>query len=284
LHSLYIEDGARLAGTGSNPVYDLHANGRELLTMPDIPPIDHLRNMVNAADRIVFFTGAGISTESGIPDFRSPGTGLWTKMAPIQFQDFIASEDVRQESWRRRFDGSRTMESAKPNIGHRAVARLTELGKTLAVITQNVDNLHQDSGIPANRIIELHGNASYATCLSCRMRYEMADLEAQYRSQGNVSPCSHCGGIIKTATISFGQEMPQHEMSRAQQAIEACDLCIVVGSSLVVYPAAGFPEYAKSLGAGLAIVNREETPLDPLADVVVHEEIGPTLGYVVGIN
>jgi NAD-dependent deacetylase len=252
--------------------------------MPNLPPIDRLRRMVDAAERIVFFTGAGISTESGIPDFRSPGTGLWNKMAPIQFQDFVASEQVRQESWRRRFDGSRAMENARPNNGHRAVARLTELGKTLAVITQNVDNLHQHSGVPPNKVIELHGNASYAKCLSCGVRYEMADLEGQYRDQGRVAPCSRCGGIIKTATISFGQEMPQHEMSRAQEAIEGCDLCIVVGSSLVVYPAAGFPEYAKRRGAGLAIVNREETPLDPIADVVVHGEIGPSLGYLAGMN
>jgi NAD-dependent deacetylase len=252
--------------------------------MTDNPPIDRLRRLVDAAERIVFFTGAGISTESGIPDFRSPGTGLWTKITPIEFQDFVASEAVRQESWRRRFDGARSMEGAKPNVGHHAVARLTELGKTLAVITQNVDNLHQDSGVPDAKIIELHGNASYAKCLSCELRYEMADLEAQFRKHARVAPCSRCGGIIKSATISFGQAMPEAAMARAQEAVEACDLCIVVGSSLVVYPAAGFPEYAKRLGAGLAIVNREETPLDPIADVVVHEEIGPTLGHVVGIN
>jgi len=133
-------------------------------------------------------------------------------------------------------------------------------------------------------VIELHGNASYAKCLSCELRYEMAELEAQFRTHERVAPCSRCGGIIKSATISFGQAMPEEQMARAQTAVEACDLCIVVGSSLVVYPAAGFPQYAKQLGAGLAILNREETPLDPMADVVVHEEIGPTLGYVVGVN
>jgi NAD-dependent deacetylase len=159
-----------------------------------------------------------------------------------------------------------------------------ELGKAIAVVTQNVDNLHQDSGVPDDRVIELHGNASYATCLSCALRYEMADLEAQFRRHQRIDPCGRCGGIIKSATISFGQAMPEDAMARAQVAIEDCDLCIVVGSSLVVYPAAGFPEYAKRRGAGLAIVNREETPLDPIADVTVHEEIGPTLGYVVGIQ
>jgi NAD-dependent deacetylase len=252
--------------------------------MPDSNDIENLRGLVDEAQRIVFFTGAGISTESGIPDFRSPGTGLWNKIKPIQFQDFVASDEVRQESWRRRFTGERAMEGAKPNVGHRAIAELTNAGKTLAVITQNVDNLHQDSGVPDAQVIELHGNASYAACLSCQMRYEMADLEAQFKKHQRVDPCARCGGIIKSATISFGQAMPEDAMARAQAAVEACDLCVVVGSSLVVYPAAGFPEYAKRLGAGLAIVNREETPLDPLADVVVHEEIGPTLGYVVGIN
>jgi len=246
--------------------------------------IEALRRLIDEAQRIVFFTGAGISTESGIPDFRSPGTGLWNKMKPIQFQDFLASEDVRQESWRRRFEGDQTMAAAKPNKGHRAVARLVEMGKGLAIITQNVDNLHQDSGVPADKVIELHGNASYATCLSCQTRYEMADLEQEFRSQRRIGPCSRCGGIIKSATISFGQAMPEREMARAQEAVEGADLCLVIGSSLVVYPAAGFPEYAKQRGANLAILNREETPLDPLADVVVHEEIGPALSYVVGIN
>ncbi len=246
--------------------------------------LEELRRMIDEARRIVFFTGAGISTESGIPDFRSPGTGLWTKMKPIQFQDFLASDEIRQESWRRRFEGERAMERAEPNRGHRAIARLVETGKVLAVITQNVDNLHQDSGVPDDRVIELHGNASYAKCLGCELRYEMAELEAQFRRHGRVEPCSRCGGIVKSATISFGQAMPEREMERAQAAVEGCDLCVVLGSSLVVYPAAGFPEYAKRLGAGLAIVNREETPLDHLADVVLHQEIGPTLGFVVGVN
>ncbi|MFW6093112.1 MAG: SIR2 family NAD-dependent protein deacylase [Pseudomonadota bacterium] len=252
--------------------------------MNDQSNLERLRRLVDEAERIVFFTGAGISTESGIPDFRSPGTGLWNKMKPIQFQDFIASDEVRQESWRRRFSGDLTLEEAQPNRGHHAVAQLIEAGKATTVITQNVDNLHQDAGVPDDRVIELHGNASYAKCLSCELRYELADLEAQFRKHARIDPCSRCGGIIKTATISFGQAMPEAEMARAQAAIEQCDLCLVLGSSLVVYPAAGFPEYAKRLGAGLAIVNREETPLDPLADVVLREEIGPALGYVVGVN
>jgi len=247
-------------------------------------PADSLRALVETAKRIVFFTGAGISTESGIPDFRSPGTGLWTRMKPIQFQDFMASDDVRQESWRRRFESERVMENARPNRGHHAVAQLVNAGKASAVITQNVDNLHQNSGIHPDQVIELHGNATYAHCLRCLTRYELAALEADYRRIGRVEACTRCGGIIKSATISFGQSMPELQMQRAQEETEACDLMIVLGSSLVVFPAAGFPEYAKRLGARLAIVNREATPLDDIADVVTHEGIGTTMGYVAGVN
>ncbi len=246
--------------------------------------IEALAGLIDEARQIVFFTGAGISTESGIPDFRSPGTGLWTRMKPIPFQDFIASEEVRQEYWQRRFSGDRTLQDAKPNKGHLSVARLVAQGRCTGVITQNIDNLLQDAGIPESRVIELHGNAGYAKCLTCGLRYEMADLECQFREIGRVQPCGRCGGIVKSATISFGQAMPEEAMQRAQEATEACDLMIVAGSSLVVYPAAGFPEYAKQLGARVAIINREETPLDPLADVVVNREIGPTLSFLVGLN
>ena len=246
---------------------------------------DSLRAMIDAAERIVFFTGAGISTESGIPDYRSPGTGLWNKIKPIEFQDFMASDDVRQESWRRRFASKDTgWDDAKPNRGHRALAKLIANGKASAVITQNVDNLHQESGVPEDRIIELHGNTRYAKCLACGMRFELADLRRQFETLGRVEPCSKCGGIVKTATISFGQAMPVDAMERAQAVTNACDLFIVVGSSLVVHPAAGFPEYAKHLGAKLAIVNRQPTPLDAIADLVLHAEIGPTLGFAVGVN
>jgi NAD-dependent deacetylase len=191
-----------------------------MMTRRNLGDADHLKQLIDSSERIVFFTGAGISTESGIPDFRSPGTGLWTKMKPIQFQDFVASDAVRQESWRRRFSGERVLERARPNAGHRAIARLAEVGKVIAVITQNVDNLHQDSGVPVDKVIELHGNAHHATCLSCGWRYELAELETQFREHGRVEPCARCGGIVKTATISFGQSMPEREMARAQTAIE----------------------------------------------------------------
>lgn len=242
-----------------------------------------LKRLIRDAGRVVFFTGAGISTESGIPDFRSPG-GVWSKMKPIQFSDFLNSPQARQESWRRRFEDSDKLACAKPNVGHIAIAALIRSGKASAVITQNVDNLHQASGVPDAQMIELHGNASYASCLSCSKRYELDDLREQWRQDGRISTCEACAGIIKTATISFGQPMPVLAMQRAERETSLCDLLIVVGSSLVVYPAAGFPELAKRLGARLVILNREETPLDGIADLVIHREIGPTLGWLTGIN
>ncbi|MCR9278964.1 MAG: Sir2 family NAD-dependent protein deacetylase [Pseudomonadaceae bacterium] len=246
--------------------------------------ISTLQSWLDDASNIVFFTGAGISTESGIPDFRSPGTGLWTKMKPIMFQDFLASQSVRDESWRRKFDNNSTISSAQPNAGHNAIAELSRAGRLRAVITQNIDNLHQDSGLPDDAVIELHGNASYATCLDCGHRFELDELEGRFQRQGTMPDCEHCTGIIKTATISFGQAMPEQAMSRAQQATTDADLFIVVGSSLTVQPAAGFPELAHHLGCRLAILNREETPLDPIADLVLHEEIGQTLAFAVGLN
>ncbi len=237
-----------------------------------------LKDVVSQSRRIVFFTGAGLSTESGIPDFRSPG-GLWSRMKPIQFQDFLTSDTVRQESWRRRFSGENTIKLAQPNVGHKVIAKLINSGQASSVITQNIDNLHQESGIEDsdNRVIELHGNATYAKCLDCDEHYEMDQLEQQYKSLGSVPDCSSCGGIIKTATISFGQSMPEKEMQRAQRESLACDLFIVLGSSLVVYPAASFPEIARRNGANLVIINREATPLDNIADLVIHEEIGACL-------
>lgn len=225
------------------------------------------------------FTGAGISTESGIPDFRSPG-GVWTRMQPIYFQDFIASEETRREAWRRRFDNRDGWTGAQPNSGHYAVAKLVASGKVAAVITQNVDNLHQHSGVPEEKIIELHGNATYATCLSCHVRIELAQLEQEFHTSGSIAPCRFCGGIIKSATISFGQQMPQRPMLRAQEETQRCDLFIVMGSSLSVFPAAEFPALAKRNGAALVIVNRDATPLDDIADVTINAGIGETMAQV----
>jgi NAD-dependent deacetylase len=239
-----------------------------------------LARLLDASRRTVVFTGAGISTESGIPDFRSPG-GIWTRMKPIYFQDFVASEDARREAWTRAFSGVAGWVGAQPNAGHHAVARLVARGTASAVITQNVDNLHQASGVPADRVIELHGNASYAKCLDCGARHELDVLKQSFLGRGEIPSCRACGGLVKTATISFGQSMPPAEMIRAEEETLACDLFLVLGSSLVVYPAAGFPQIAKDNGAALVIVNRDPTPLDGDADLVLHEEIGPLMTAVV---
>jgi NAD-dependent deacetylase len=242
-------------------------------------PSASLAAMLEESARAVVFTGAGISTESGIPDFRSPG-GIWTKMAPIQFQDFMASEEMRRESWRRKFAVDETISKAKPNIGHHAVAELVRRGKVSAVITQNIDNLHQTSGIDPDKVIELHGNTTYATCLDCGARHELDVIKQSFIGRDELPKCRTCGGIVKTATISFGQSMPDGPMRRAEAETLACDLFIAIGSSLVVHPAASFPLVAKQNGARLVILNREETPLDGHADLVLHEEIGRTLSQV----
>lgn len=239
-------------------------------------PADLLAQELKIASRIVVFTGAGVSTESGIPDFRSPG-GVWSKMKPIYFQEFIASEAKRREAWGRVFSGAAGWVGKEPNAGHFAVSRLIASGKASAVITQNVDNLHQASGVPEDRVIELHGNASYATCLTCGLRHELEELRPVFLERGEIPVCRGCGELVKTATISFGQQMPEGPMARADAAAFGCDLFLVLGSSLVVTPAAYFPVKAKRNGARLAIVNREPTPLDELADLVLNAEIGPTL-------
>jgi NAD-dependent deacetylase len=235
--------------------------------------------MIEDARRVVIFTGAGMSTESGIPDFRSPG-GVWSRMKPIYFQDFITSEERRREAWARTFSGAAGWVGAKPNAGHRAVARLVQDGKARVVITQNVDNLHQDSGVPDDRVIELHGNAGYAKCLACGERHELAELKAPFLERGIIPTCRVCGELVKTATISFGQPMPAAAMARAEAEARACDLFLVLGSSLVVFPAAGLPMSAKQHGAALAIVNREPTDQDQFADLVLHDEIGPVMAAV----
>ena len=240
-----------------------------------------LARMIADARRIVVFTGAGISTESGIPDFRSPG-GVWSRMKPITFQEFVGNKAKRREAWTRAFSGAAKWTGAKPNAGHFAIARLVAEGKVAAVITQNVDNLHQDSGVPAERVIELHGNASYAACLGCGLRHEIDELKRPFIATGTLPECRDCGGIVKTATISFGQALPPAVMERATEETLACDLFIVLGSSLVVYPAAGFPLLAKDNGAKVAIVNREPTGQDAYADLVVHDEIGAVLATVAG--
>ncbi|MCB1740389.1 MAG: Sir2 family NAD-dependent protein deacetylase [Gammaproteobacteria bacterium] len=245
--------------------------------------VDELKRMLSDAERVVIFTGAGISTESGIPDFRSPG-GVWSKTTPIYFDEFMRSEQARREAWRRKFETDRDMLSAEPNRGHRAVAKLIESGKAIAVITQNIDGLHERSGIPPEQIIELHGNATYATCLSCHKRFELEPIKAAFLLDESLPHCDDCNGIVKTATISFGQSMPVEAMHRAEFVTNECDLFISIGSSLVVYPAAGFPIMAKERGAGYVIVNRDPTEQDSIADLVINAEIGEAFGDAVGVN
>ena len=244
---------------------------------PDVTTaIDRLRALVDEASVIVPFTGAGISTECGIPDFRSPG-GIWTKMRPIDFSDFLASQEARDESWRRRFAMQDQFGGAKPGRGHQALASLYKAGKSPGVVTQNIDNLHQASGIAAEHVVELHGNTTYATCLDCATRYELPWVKRFFDASGRAPSCTSCGGHIKTATVSFGQAMPEREMQRAEEMTRSADLFIAIGSSLVVWPAAGFPLMAKRNGASLVIINRDPTEFDDIADLVVRHDIGEVL-------
>ena len=244
---------------------------------PDVTTaVDRLRALVDEAGVIVPFTGAGISTECGIPDFRSPG-GIWTRMRPIDFSDFLASQEARDESWRRRFAMQEQFGGAKPGRGHQALASLYRAGKSPGVVTQNIDNLHQASGIASEHVVELHGNTTYATCLDCAARYELPWVKQFFDASGRAPSCTSCGGHIKTATVSFGQAMPEREMQRAEEMTRAADLFIAIGSSLVVWPAAGFPLMAKRNGASLVIINRDPTEFDDIADLVVRHDIGEVL-------
>ena len=238
-----------------------------------------LSQYIDEANNIVIFTGAGISTESGIPDFRGP-QGVWKTNTPIYFQDFIGSEEVRKDSWKRKFSGQDIIKKAKPNIGHLAVAEIINKHESAYLITQNVDNLHQDAGVPDDKITEIHGNAHYASCLDCGIRYELNSIKKAFLENETVPYCDSCGGIIKTATISFGQPMPEEGMQIAQRKTLGCDLFITIGTSLVVYPAAGFPKLAKEIGAKLIIINNEPTDFDPIADLVIHEQIGKVFSEI----
>ena len=240
-----------------------------------------LAPMLRAARRIVAFTGAGISTESGVPDFRSPGSP-WTANRPIPFDQYMASAAARAEAWRRKFTMDDLYRHARPGPGHMALMALHGQGRLRAVITQNIDNLHQESGLPAEAVIELHGNGTYARCLGCDLRHELDWVRPRFEATGFPPACRHCGGIVKSATVSFGQTMPEDAMREAMAAVAECDLLLVVGSSLVVQPAARIPLIAQRQGATLAIVNRDATPLDQVADIVVRGEIGPILTAAVG--
>ena len=245
--------------------------------------IEDLKRLVERAAVVAGFTGAGISTESGVPDFRSPGSP-WLKNQPIPFDAYVLSREARREAWRRKFTMDDLYRGAKPSRGHLALASLVASGKMPAVITQNIDGLQQEAGVPAEKVIELHGNGTYATCLDCGERHELDWVRSRFEETGEPPDCRECEGLVKSATISFGQAMPEGPMRRAQALTLACDLFLAVGSSLVVYPAAGFPVMAKRNGAALVIVNREPTDLDEIADLVVNADIGDVLEPFIARN
>lgn len=228
---------------------------------------------IRESRKIVVFTGAGISTESGIPDFRSPG-GTWTRYRPITFQEYVRSEEARLESWKRRVEGYENHKNARPNIGHIFVKSLDVKGKLIGLITQNVDGLHRMAGLVDDKIVELHGTNRKIICLSCDKSFEPDDIITRLVGNFSSPKCDDCGGILKSATVSFGQAMPQDAMRRAQEWTEKANIFMVMGSSLQVQPAATFPLIAKRGGALLAIINREATPLDEYADFLHRGAIG----------
>ena len=234
-----------------------------------------------ACKQPLFLTGAGISTDSGIPDFRGP-QGFWKSNEPILFQDFISSQQVRLTAWERYFRTQEVIGQAEPNVSHRVLAELMELWPESWLVTQNVDGLHESAGSPAERMIEIHGNATRAHCLDCGLNVALSDIRKSVQ-QGVAPNCISCGGIVKSATISFGQPMPERAMRQAMKLAVSCDLCICLGTSLQVYPVAELPLLAKRAGAKLAIVNREETPLDADADLLAHDSLAAVLEPVLDL-
>lgn len=245
----------------------------------DDSAIARLVELIDQAQRVVALTGAGISTESGIPDYRGPG-GVWERNAPPTLGDFRDNPETRRRYWARRREGYPRMAAAEPNAGHRALAGLERSGTLTAVVTQNIDGLHQKAGNDPERVIELHGTTHLVRCLNCGRESSAADVQSRVPAGGEAPVCDRCGGPLRAATILFGESLPEAALRRAVEAAGACDLMLVVGTSLVVNPAAQLPLLAKRAGARLAIVNREATPLDPLADVVVSAGAGAVLGAV----
>ena len=226
---------------------------------------------------IVFFTGAGISTESGAPDFRSPG-GIWTKYQPVYFQDFVTSETARIQHWQLKKATYELYKTVEPNIGHYSIRDFEKRGQLLGLITQNIDGLHGIAGVSEEKIVELHGTDRLVTCLQCGKRFEPASVYENLGEDFVAPTCDACGGLLKSANVSFGQQMPAAAMKRAQAWSEQAEVFIVIGSSLQVQPAASFPVIAKRNGAQLAIINRDETPLNDLADFVYSGGIGEFFG------
>lgn len=243
--------------------------------------IERVAEWIVASQRLVVFVGAGMSTESGIPDFRSPG-GVWDRYDPedFQFDRFLASEHARENYWRMATEMYDSMKDALPNAGHAAVAELERLGKLDCLITQNIDGLHFKAGNSGAKVLELHGTAMHVTCLGCGRKYEREPVQARILSGEKAPRCEGCGGLLKPATISFGQAMPERETAEAYRRSAASDLFLVVGSSLVVHPAASMPVAAKRAGARLVVVNRDETACDDVADVIIRGEAGAAMAAV----
>lgn len=243
--------------------------------------IEQVAGMIAKAEKIIVFTGAGISTESGIPDFRGPG-GLWTKYDPDDFtiDKFLGSHAQRKKMWERLREGG-FMDEAKPNAAHLAIVELEKMGKLLSLVTQNVDNLHQKAGSNPDLIRELHGNMQMLVCLNCHRRYPIGLIKERYADSENVPTCDYCRGILKPDVIFFGEALPQQTLALAMQEAGECDLMLVIGSSLVVYPAAYIPVQAKQAGAHLVIINKGSTEQDHIADVRIDASAGETMTKII---
>lgn len=243
--------------------------------------IQKVADLIRQSKKVIVFTGAGVSTESGIPDFRSPG-GVWQKYNPEDFyyQKFISSEESREKYWQMSREFYEPLKAAQPNTAHRAVVELEKMGKLDCVITQNVDNLHQRAGNSPEKVIELHGTAVSVSCLTCRKKYTREEIQSWLLKGVRVPKCDQCGGILKPDTVSFGQSMPPRETEEAFHRARNCDLMIVIGSSLVVQPAAAIPLEARESGAKLVIINRDPTYHDSYADVVIHGSAGEVMSKI----
>jgi NAD-dependent deacetylase len=236
---------------------------------------------ITTSKKVIVFSGAGLSTESGIPDFRSPG-GVWDRYNPedFYFQNFLASEASREKYWQMATEMYEPIKTAQPNQAHLAIAELEKLGRLDCVITQNIDGLHFKAGNSEEKVIQLHGTAIFVSCLSCKKRYDRDEIQERIKEGQKAPSCDDCGGLLKPATISFGQSMPEKETEEAYHRSSLCDLFIVVGSSLVVQPAASMPLVAKRNNAKLVIINRDPTPYDDMADVVIHSQAGLTMASI----
>lgn len=243
--------------------------------------IELLAELIVQAKSVLVFTGAGISTESGIRDFRGPG-GLWEVLDPEDFtiQKFIGSVEARKKQWKL-FSEFGLIGSAEPNPAHYAIAELDRLGKLACVITQNVDNLHQKAGVPAEKVIELHGNMQWAICMSCQRQFPMEEILRRVKGGDEAPNCPDCEGILKPDAVFFGEQLPRKALLQATYFSQSCDLAIIIGSTLVVYPAAYIPEYAKEAGAKLAIINLMPTDFDQDATVCIHDKAGEIMPQVI---